>query len=57
MGDNPQYAGNFMRPGYLLPVLDLEAGSGLDATALTTWANDFINTIYNARVLSHRLYQ
>src|SRR4051794_23072038 len=25
-GLSPQYSGNFMRPGYLLPVLDLEAG-------------------------------
>src|SRR4051812_24498990 len=48
-GLSPQYAGNFMRPGYLLPVLDLEAGSGLSASALTTWANDFVNTIYNAK--------
>src|SRR3954470_24823109 len=49
VGDNPQYAGNFMRPGYLLPVLDLEAGSGLTASALTTWANDFTSTIFNAK--------
>src|SRR4051794_14403131 len=48
-GLSPQYAGNFMRPGYLLPVFDLERGSGLSQSALTTWANDFITTIYNAK--------
>jgi autotransporter-associated beta strand protein len=48
-GLSPQYAGNFMRPGYLLPVFDLERGNGLSQAALTTWANEFINTIYNAK--------
>jgi autotransporter-associated beta strand protein len=48
-GHTPQYAGNFMRPGYLLPVFDLEAGAGLSNAALTAWANEFIDTIYNAK--------
>ncbi len=48
-GLSPQFAGNFMRPGYLLPVLDLEAGNGLSQAALTNWANEFITTIYNAK--------
>src|SRR5439155_13062741 len=48
-GTTHSYSGNFMRPGYLLPVLDLEAGSGLSQAALTAWALDFVNTIYAAK--------
>jgi len=48
-GHSPQYAGNFMRPGYLLPVFDLEAGQDLSQAALTTWANDFIDRIYEVK--------
>ena len=48
-GHSPQYAGNFMRPGYLLPVFDLERGNGLSQADLTTWANQFLTTVFNAK--------
>jgi len=38
-------AGNYMTAGYLRPVLDLEDGSSLGATALSNWANAFINEV------------
>ncbi len=44
-------AGMYMKPGYLLPVFDLE-GSGsasLSQTALTTWSIDYMNTIFAAK--------
>ncbi|MEO6436349.1 MAG: autotransporter-associated beta strand repeat-containing protein, partial [Tepidisphaeraceae bacterium] len=49
-GHPPQYAGNFMRPGYLLPVFDLEAGNTAHTQAsLTAWSNEFLQTIYDAK--------
>lgn len=41
-------AGVYMKPGYLLPVLDLESGSGQTAAALTQWSLDYINTLHNS---------
>lgn len=38
-------AGNFIGPGYLRPVLDLESGSSLNTTALTDWVIAFSNEI------------
>lgn len=44
-----QTAGIYMRPGYLRPVLDLEAGnSQRTRTALTNFALEFSDTIFNA---------
>jgi autotransporter-associated beta strand protein len=40
-------AGMYMKPGYLLPVLDLESGNGQSTAALTQWCLDYINTIHN----------
>ena len=37
----------YMKPGYLLPVLDLESGNGQTTAALTQWCLDYINTIHN----------
>ncbi|HSU56192.1 MAG TPA: GH25 family lysozyme [Candidatus Dormibacteraeota bacterium] len=42
-------AGNFVGPGYLRPVLDLEAGSGLSTTALTDWVIAFANEVVRTR--------
>jgi GH25 family lysozyme M1 (1,4-beta-N-acetylmuramidase) len=39
------HAGNFIGPGYLRPVLDLESGSNLGSPALTTWVIAFANEI------------
>ncbi len=41
-------AGMYMKPGYLLPVLDLESGNDMSTAALTQWCLDYINTIHNA---------
>jgi autotransporter-associated beta strand protein len=42
-----QMSGAWMRPGYLLPVLDLEAGASQHSTtSLSNWAIDFSNRIY-----------
>src|SRR4051812_35216522 len=38
-------AGMYMKPGYLLPVLDLESGNGQTTAALTQWSLDYINTL------------
>src|SRR6476469_3459594 len=40
-------AGMYMKPGYLLPVLDLESGNGQTTAALTQWCLDYINTLQN----------
>lgn len=40
-----QVAGQYMTGGYMRPVLDLEDGSSLGATALSNWANAFINEV------------
>jgi T5SS/PEP-CTERM-associated repeat protein len=43
------YSGNFIGPGYLRPVLDLEAGSGLSTSNLTDWVIAFCNEIITNR--------
>jgi autotransporter-associated beta strand protein len=42
-------AGMYMKPGYLLPVFDLEAGNSQSQSALTAWSLDYMNTIFNAK--------
>ena len=41
-----EMAGAWMRPGYLLPVLDLEAGANRTTSELSTFATDFSSQIY-----------
>lgn len=51
-------AGMYMKPGYLLPVFDLE-GSGsasLSQAALTQWSLDYINTIFTAKGINPIVY-
>lgn len=43
------YAGSAISPGHLRPVLDLETGSGLGATALTDWVVAFENEVIAQR--------
>jgi autotransporter-associated beta strand protein len=44
-----QMAGPWMRPGYMLPVLDLEAGASQHSTtSLSNWAVAFSDRIYQA---------
>lgn len=52
------HAGMYMKPGYLLPVLDLEGGDAsiLSQSALTTWSIDFINTIFSAKGINPIVY-
>ncbi len=49
-------AGMYMKPGYLLPVLDLESGNDQTTAALTTWVMDFINTINSAKGINPIVY-
>src|SRR3954468_1567292 len=51
-------AGMYMKPGYLLPVFDLEgAGSaGLSQPVLTQWSLDYISTIFNAKGINPIVY-
>ena len=50
-------AGMYMKPGYLLPVFDLEAGNTNHSTAsLTTWGLDFIDTIHAATGVNPIVY-
>jgi GH25 family lysozyme M1 (1,4-beta-N-acetylmuramidase) len=45
-----EQAGSYMKPGYLRPVLDLEAGNTQRTrTALTDWAIEFANRIYDQK--------
>jgi len=44
-----QIAGPFMRPGYLLPVLDLETGAARTADSLANFSVDFGQTIFNSK--------
>ena len=48
--------GMYMKPGYLLPVLDLEAGAGQTQAALTQWSLDYINTIFAAKGINPIVY-
>jgi autotransporter-associated beta strand protein len=52
-GDATHYlerAGMYMKPGYLLPVFDMEDGNVEHSQAsLTAWSNEWIDTIYNAK--------
>lgn len=50
-------AGMYMKPGYLLPVFDLEAGNTQNTVAqLTAWSMDFVNTIYAAKGINPIVY-
>jgi lysozyme len=43
------FAGSAIGPGHLRPVLDLERGNGLGATALTDWVVAFVNEVVALR--------
>jgi autotransporter-associated beta strand protein len=49
-----QMAGTWMRPGYLMPVYDMEAGSGSDT--LAQFAIDFSNRIYSVMQIRPSIY-
>jgi hypothetical protein len=52
-----QMAGAFMRPGYLPPVHDLEAGDGIRTdTAMAQFALDFSNRIYQVMRVRPAIY-
>jgi autotransporter-associated beta strand protein len=50
-------AGMYMKPGYLLPTFDLEAGNTLYTTqGLTDWSLEFCNTILAAKGITPIVY-
>lgn len=49
-----QMAGPWMRPGYMMPMFDQEAGSGGDA--LVQFANDFSDRIYSVMQIRPCIY-
>jgi autotransporter-associated beta strand protein len=52
-----QMAGPWMRPGYLLPVFDFEAGNGFrTASELAQFAIDFSNRIYAVKGIRPQVY-
>jgi autotransporter-associated beta strand protein len=52
-----QQAGPWMRPGYLLPVFDFEAGSGIrTASELAQFSIDFSNRIYQVMGIRPAVY-
>ncbi|MFM7184097.1 MAG: autotransporter-associated beta strand repeat-containing protein [Planctomycetota bacterium] len=52
-----QMAGAFMRPGYLVPTFDLEAGEGLRTdNELTQFSIDFSNRIYEVMRIRPMIY-
>lgn len=52
-----QMAGPWMRPGYLLPMFDMEAGAIQHTTpSLSNWSIEFSNTIFNATGIRPVIY-
>lgn len=51
-----EYASAYMRPGYLMPVFDLEAGSGAGGDALAQFSIDFSNRIYERMRIRPAMY-
>ena len=51
-----QAAGAWMRPGYLMPVFDLEAGSGNGGESLAQFSVDFSNRLYAAMGIRPAIY-
>jgi autotransporter-associated beta strand protein len=49
-------AGAWMRPGYLMPVFDLEAGSANGGNSLAQFSVDFSNRIYEAMGIRPAMY-
>ena len=51
-----QAAGAWMRPGYMLPMFDLEAGESLGGSALAQFSLDFSNYIYAQKGIRPSIY-
>jgi autotransporter-associated beta strand protein len=49
-------ASAWMRPGYMMPMFDLEAGSGLGGEALAQFSVDFSNRLYNVMKIRPSIY-
>lgn len=41
-------AGNYVREGYIRPVLDMEGSTSMSKTAVSNWVKSWANTVYNA---------
>ncbi len=51
-----QAAGAWMRPGYLMPMYDLEAGQSLGGNALAQYSIDFSNRLYEVMGIRPSMY-
>ena len=51
-----EQAGNYMKPGYLRPVMDLEAGDTRTTTDLTNWAMAFSDRIFAVKGIRPLVY-
>lgn len=51
-----EYASAYMRPGYLMPVFDLEAGSGAGGDTLAQFSIDFSNRLYERMRIRPAIY-
>src|SRR5882757_9222962 len=49
-------AGAWMRPGYMMPMYDMEAGQSLGGDALAQFAIDFSNRLYNVMGIRPSMY-
>ena len=49
-------SGDYLKSGYLRPVLDLEVGSSLGRTALTNWVLEWMETVKNRTGISPLIY-
>ena len=48
--------GDYLKSGYLRPVLDLEVGASMGKTALTAWAMEWMETVENRTGISPLIY-
>lgn len=49
-------AGNYMTPGYLPPVLDLEYGASMGVNEISAWANQFCNRVLQLKGVRPMIY-
>lgn len=51
-----QVAGSYIANGYLRPVVDIEQPTSMTKTQVSTWANTFANTVFNATGIKPLIY-
>ena len=50
------FLGAWMRPGYFMPMYDMEAGQSIGGDALAQFAVDFSNRLYNVMGIRPSMY-